>query len=187
VQVSQLSSRKSATVVIRAFGIMAAIIDVAVKDRRIPLNPASGVNLPRKRGQERHYLSHAQVQLLADESRGNDTLVLFLAYTGLRWGEAVGLRILSVDMARRRVLVQSNAVNVRGRIVPGTPKSHEARSVSFPAFLLRPSPRRRRARSTMHKCLVPEPSSSPRLTKKTDGSRVQEGGRRSLIRPFRRQ
>jgi integrase len=29
-------------------------------------------------------------------------------------------------------------VNVRGRIVPGTPKSHEARSVPFPAFLLAP-------------------------------------------------
>lgn len=138
VWVSELSARKSATVVIRAFGILAGIIDVAVKDRRLPLNPARGVNLPRKRGKERHYLSHAQVQLLADESRGNGTLVLFLAYTGLRWGEAVGLRIRSVDMARKRVLVQANAVNVRGRIVPGTPKSHEARSVPFPAFLVEP-------------------------------------------------
>ena len=136
VWVSELSARKSATVVIRAFGILAGIIDVAVKDRRLPLNPARGVNLPRKRGKERHYLSPAQVQLLADESRGNGTLVLFLAYTGLRGGEAIGLRIRNVDMARKRVLVQANAVNVRGRIVPGTPKSHEARSVPFPAFLV---------------------------------------------------
>lgn len=41
-------------------------------------------------------------------------------------------------MARRRVLVQANAVNVRGRIVPGTPKSRDARSVPFPAFLVAP-------------------------------------------------
>ena len=74
VWVSELSARKSATVVIRAFGIVAGVIDVAVKDRRLPLNPARGVNLPRKRGKERHYLSHAQVQLLADESRGNGPL-----------------------------------------------------------------------------------------------------------------
>lgn len=64
--------------------------------------------------------------------------MLFLAYTGLRWGEAVGLRVNNVDMLRRRILVRANAVNVRGTIVPGTPKSHESRSVPFPAFLAQP-------------------------------------------------
>lgn len=113
-------------------------MDVAVKDRRLPSNPARGANLPRKTGKERHYLTHQQVQLLADESRLNGTLVLFLAYTGLRWGEAVRLRMRSVDMLRRRVLVQANAVNVRGTIIPGTPNSHESRSVPFPAFLAEP-------------------------------------------------
>lgn len=133
--VSELSSRKSASVVIRAYGVLAGIMDVAVKDRRIPTNPARGANLPRKSGKEGHYLSHEQVQLLADESRANSTLILFLAYTGLRWGEAVGLRVRSVDMLRRRVLVRANAVNVRWTITPGTPKSHESRSVPFPMFL----------------------------------------------------
>ncbi len=61
--------------------------------------------------------------------------MVFLAYTGLRWGEAVGLRVNNVDLLRRRVLVRANAVNVRGTIVPGTPKTHESRSVPFPAFL----------------------------------------------------
>lgn len=137
--VSGLSATKSPTVVIRAFGVLAGIIDVAVKDRRLPSNPARGVNLPRKRGKrERHYLSHTQVQLLADESRANGTLVLLLAYTGLRWGEAVGLRVGNVDFSRRRILVRANAVNVRGTIVPGTPKTHESRSVPFPAFLAEP-------------------------------------------------
>ena len=133
--VSELSKRKSATVVIRAYGVLAGMIDIAVKDRRLPSNPARGAKLPRKKGKERHYLSHAQVQLLADESRSNGSLVLLLAYTGLRWGEAVGLRVNNVDMLRRRILVHANAVNVRGTIVPGTPKSHESRSVPFPAFL----------------------------------------------------
>lgn len=136
--VSELASRKSATVVIRAYGVLAGIIDVAVKDRRLPCNPARGANLPRKASKERHYLTHEQDQLLADESRANGPLILFLAYTGLRWGEAVGLRIRSVEMLRRRVLVQANAVNVRGTIIPGIPKSHEARSGTFPAFLTQP-------------------------------------------------
>jgi integrase len=133
--VSELSKRKSATVVIRAYGVLAGMIDTAVRDRRLPSNPARGVNLPRKHGKERHYLSHSQVQLLADESRSNGTLVMLLAYTGLRWGEAVGLRAGNVDLQRRRILVRANAVNVRGMIVPGTPKSHESRSVPFPEFL----------------------------------------------------
>jgi integrase len=50
-------------------------------------------------------------------------------------GEAVGLRTNSVDLARRRILVRENAVNVAGTIIPGTPKSHESRSVPFPEFL----------------------------------------------------
>ncbi|HEY0260907.1 MAG TPA: site-specific integrase [Lacisediminihabitans sp.] len=137
--VSDLSATKSPTVVIRAFGVLAGIIDVAVKDRRLPSNPARGVNLPRKRGKkERHYLSHTQVQLLADQSRANGTLVLLLAHSGLRWGEAVGLRVSNVDFSRRRILVRANAVKVRGTVVPGIPESHELRSVPLPEFLSGP-------------------------------------------------
>lgn len=33
------------------------------------------------------------------------------------------------------MLVRENAVNVAGKIIPGTPKSHESRSVPFPDFL----------------------------------------------------
>ncbi|MCU1535369.1 MAG: site-specific integrase [Glaciihabitans sp.] len=133
--VSELSTRKSATVVIRAYGILANIIERAVNDRRLPRNVARKVNLRRKRPKPRSYLTHEQVQLLTDEAGSHGALILFLAYTGLRWGEAVGLRINSLDMSRRRVLVRENAVNVGGVIIPGTPKSHEARSVPFPPFL----------------------------------------------------
>jgi DNA-binding GntR family transcriptional regulator len=39
---------RSATTVLRAHAVLASILDVAVKNRRIPSNPARGVNLPRK-------------------------------------------------------------------------------------------------------------------------------------------
>lgn len=61
--------------------------------------------------------------------------MLLLAYTGLRWGEAVALRVGAVDFERRRLLIRDNAVNVAGVITPGTPKSGETRSVPCPAFL----------------------------------------------------
>lgn len=127
---------RSATVVLRAYGVLAAILDVAVRDRRISVNPARGVKLPRKGKKSRAYLSPSQVELLASEVRGGHAALIYtLAYTGLRWGEATGLRVSALDIARRRILVQQNAVSIGGRIVTGTPKTHERRSVPDPAFL----------------------------------------------------
>lgn len=126
---------RSATTVLRAYGVLAAILDIAVRDRRMPSNPARGVKLPRKTKKARVYLTAAQVELLAHHAGDHGTLVMFLAYTGVRWGEATGLRIGALDTLRRRALIQEIAVNVGGQVVVGTPKSHEARSVAYPEFL----------------------------------------------------
>lgn len=133
--VTQLSRTHSATTVIRAYGILAAILDIAVRDRRISENPVRGVKLPRKQPKRHIYLTHRQVGLLAEQAQFPD-LVLFLAYTGLRWGEATGLRLRDVDPLRRRVHVQENAVMVNGAIHTGTPKTHASRSVPYPDFLV---------------------------------------------------
>lgn len=125
-----------ATSVIRAYGVLASILDTAVRDRRIGANPSRGVNLPRKPKKRHAYLGHQQVELLA-RCAGDEKapLVRFLCYTGLRWGEATALRVRDIDLPRRRVVVNENAVRVNGRIIVGTPKSHHARSVSMPLFL----------------------------------------------------
>lgn len=136
--VTDLSTQRSATVTLRAYGILAGILDAAVKDRRLSRNVARGVALPRKRKKAHVYLTHSQVDALAREAGQYDTLVRTLAYTGIRWGEAVGLRVENVDFLRRRIQVNENAVNVGGEIIVGTPKSHKVRSVPFPAFLSEP-------------------------------------------------
>ena len=125
---------KSATTVIRAYGVLAGILDDAVKDRRLLANPTRGVDLPRKKKKAHIFLSHEQVRDLADVSK-YPALVRVLAYCGLRWGEATALRVQDVDMIRRRLGVEQNAVDVGGKIVVGTPKNHKKRSVPFPAFL----------------------------------------------------
>ena len=81
------------------------------------------------------YLSHEQVDLLATSATTHGTVILTLAYTGLRWGEVTGLRVRDVDLTRRRLAVRENAVRVGGKILLGTPNSHEARTVPFPPFL----------------------------------------------------
>lgn len=130
--------RLGATSVLRAHGVLAGILDRAVADRRVSSNPARGVPLPRKRKvkHDRHYLTHTQVELLAGEAGRHGLLVRFLAYSGLRWGEAIALRVGDVDELRPRVHVRQNAPRVDGHYVIGTPKSHEARSVALPGFLM---------------------------------------------------
>jgi integrase len=127
--------RRSATTVLRAHGVLAAILDVAVRDRRLLSNPARGVNLPRKIRKEHNYLDLQQLHRLADASGDHAGLVLLLAYTGLRWGEAIGLRVKDLDMVRRRINITVNAVEVGGDIEIGTPKSHKRRTVPFPRLL----------------------------------------------------
>jgi integrase len=126
---------KSAALVLRAHGALAAILDVAVRDHRIGANPARGVALPRKVPREHRHLTHEQVHLLAAACGPHETLVKVLAYTGLRWGEVTGLRVRDVSAQRGRLTIAQNAVLVRGEVIVGTPKTHKRRSVPFPAFL----------------------------------------------------
>jgi integrase len=129
----------SASVVVRAVGVLAGILDVALRDGRIGANPARGLsNLPHHDWTpRRRYLTHEQVFRLAvaapDEVR--QTLILTLAYTGIRWGEAVALTVDDIDMAKRRLQIYRTATEVEGRIHIGAPKSWQARSVPFPDFL----------------------------------------------------
>lgn len=131
---AELGTTHSPTTVRRAHDILAAILDVAVHDRRVARNVARGVKLPRKVAKPRAYLTHEQVAELAAVAK-HPELVLFLAYTGLRWGEATGLRVMHLDTPRRRVNVEENAVEVGAVIEVGTPKTHERRQVRYPAFL----------------------------------------------------
>ena len=126
---------RSASVVIRAYGVLCGILDVAVLDRRISSNPARGVKMPRKGKKKHSYLTPLQVELMAKHSGHHATLIYTLAYTGIRWGEAIGLRVSSLDMLRRRMHIQENAVILGAHVHVGSTKSHENRSVPFPRFL----------------------------------------------------
>ena len=68
--------------------VLSMIMAYAMKDGRLPVNPAAGVSLPRVREPEKRYLTDRRVAELAD-AVGEEyrLIVLFLAYTGLRWGE----------------------------------------------------------------------------------------------------
>ncbi|MCK6065781.1 MULTISPECIES: site-specific integrase [Microbacterium] len=136
--VSTLSQEGGATVTIRTYGVLASILDDAVHDGRISINPArkGRIALPRKTKRRHGYLTHEQVFRLAEASGDHRLLILVLAYTGIRWGEVAALRVEDIDFARRRLHISRNAVEVHGQIHVGTPKSHSSRAVPVPQFII---------------------------------------------------
>jgi integrase len=125
--------------VLRCLGILRGVLDLAVKDRRIRTNPAAGIeNQPKKLSQkDRRYLDNATLARFATTVGATTlgVLVLVLGYTGLRWGEAIALRVRDVNPLRRRLHVRRNAVEVEGKIELGAPKNWEKRTVPYPSFL----------------------------------------------------
>ncbi|KQH76247.1 hypothetical protein AO501_09545 [Mycobacterium gordonae] len=131
----------SATTVLRALGVLAGILDDAIADGRISKNPARGLDpkrreKPTKPKRKHVYLDHDAVARLADEAGEHRALVLVLAYTGIRWGEAVALRVRHIDEVRRRLLVIDNAVQLGVDHALGDPKDDEPREVPVPKFVM---------------------------------------------------
>jgi integrase len=90
--------------------------------------PSPAVATPKR------FLTHDQVAL-AGACAPYGTLIRVLAYAGLRWGEVVALTAGHVDMRRRRIEVVDAITEVDGRVVVGTTKTHQRRSVPIPRFL----------------------------------------------------
>ena len=63
--------------------VLAGVLGLAVRDRRLPSNPAHGVDLPRIKKRRRRYLTAPEVEELADAAGPNGRLpVLVLATAG---------------------------------------------------------------------------------------------------------
>jgi integrase len=120
--------------------VLGAMLGQAVADGILVSNPVDRVKAPTVRPRRQAFLTADEVEALAaaceDRQRGAGALVYLLAWSGLRWGEAVALRWSSIDTARRRVRVNASATEVSGRLEWGSPKTHEARSVIVPRFVV---------------------------------------------------
>lgn len=135
--VAEMSAHRSASVTRKSLGVLRQIVELAVRDRRIAVNPALGLTQPRLPMTEQRVLNAAELQSLAEAmpTRRDRVLVLTLGWVGLRFGEAVALEALDTDLLRRRMRITRSATEVRGRLEMGSPKTHAARTVAIPAFL----------------------------------------------------
>lgn len=122
----------------KALGVLRGVLELSVRDRRISANPALGVKTPPPHGRAGRFLSAGDLEALAaaaptDRDR---ILVQVLGWTGLRFGEAIALRVERIDLLRRRLRIVESISEVRGALILGTPKNHQARTVALPAFLV---------------------------------------------------
>jgi integrase len=118
-----------------ALGVLRMVMADALSDHRLIRNPCEGIRAPRRTHKRREYLTHAQVEQLAEALGGDGFVVRLKAYTGLRWGELAALTVGAVDLQRRRLQINGSYAEASGRVVWKAPKDHERRSVPFPAFL----------------------------------------------------
>ena len=154
VWITKLTETQSPASVRKIHRVLSLVLDMAIRDGRLNRNVATKVNLPRPVKHEKRYLTHAQVDDLAHacgypadvskhralDERSNEMyrlVVLFLAYTGVRFGEMAALRVRRLDLAKRRAVIAESVTPVQGLgLVWGTPKTHQRREVPIPRFLV---------------------------------------------------
>jgi integrase len=140
--------------------LLSKLLAGAVRSKRISRNPCADTdNLPTVHRAEMRVIAPDQILRLADAmadvtmerlgrrvpgTRSDDdairqvaarfsALVILGGYGGLRFGELAGLRRNRIDTAQRVVRVDSTLTEVRGRLVPGRPKTAAGvRSVPLP-------------------------------------------------------
>lgn len=130
------STALAASTVRQAHRVLSLVLGLAVRDGRLARSPADGVPLPRPAKGEQVFLSHAQLEWLADAAVHHRLVILFLGYTGVRYGEMTALRVRNLDLLKRRALIAEAVADVNGHAVFDTPKNHQRRTVPIPRFLV---------------------------------------------------
>jgi len=136
--------------VIQTQQVVHQVLTYAIRAKYIATNPADYIELPSKPQSKEIALSHEQVRMLAQETANAEgalrhrsdtvqartspqalaTMVRLLAYAGLRYGECTALRVGSVDVDKRRIMVGRSITGVRGKgRVEGDTKTHQQRNV----------------------------------------------------------
>lgn len=117
-------------------GMLFVIMSAAIAARRIRINPCSATSLPVRRHHEMKFLTDPEIaRLVAAMPAHWRPLVMLLIATGMRWGEAIGLRVKNVDLlaAKPKVRIVEHLHELGdGSLVWTDPKTERSRrTVSF--------------------------------------------------------
>ena len=127
--------------VLNAWGVLTHMLKQAAADGLIPRSPTVGVRPSRQTSHEdveHRYLTQAEFWHVLDATPEHwRPLIMFLAGTGCRWGEASALTVGDVDLAAmtvRIVKAEKQDPEHPGRTIIGPTKSRKSRrTVTLPA------------------------------------------------------
>ena len=117
--------------------VLRMVMQYAVEHDWIVKNPCTATTFPMLVEHEHVYLTAAEVDRLAALCGAQGDVVQILAYTGLRWGELMGLQAGDVDLVARRLRIRRSITQVGGKLVTGRTKSKSGtRTVPIPSRII---------------------------------------------------
>ena len=106
--------------------VLGALLTAAQRTGYIAKNVTDGIRLPREIPRKMRFLTAEQVESLVSHTPPSyQPLIYLLSYGGLRWGEAVALRLKNVRFERSRIDVHESMAEVSGRVYFGPTKTYE--------------------------------------------------------------
>jgi integrase len=124
-------------VVAKGYRLLRAILNTALRDKRIKENPCQIEGADKESSPERPVLSVAEVYRLADAIVPRyRTLILLATFGNMRWGELAGLRRRNLDLDAQSVRIDETVYEL-GPLVKGTPKSEASkRKIAIPELII---------------------------------------------------
>ena len=115
---------RGATQAAMAYRCLRAALSDAERLGLVPANPARRARPAQRSQRKRDGFTLAEAQAIMAASEGEALAPLFgvLLHTGMRLGEALGLRWADVDLEARRATIRRNRVLVGSHMVEGSPK-----------------------------------------------------------------
>jgi integrase len=118
------------------YRLLRRVLSVAVEEGRIPANPAARIETPKSTAREMNFLTPKELVALSNAVDDRyRVLILFLGFTGVRIGEAAGLRVKNLDLLQRQARIVEASKEVDGRQFVGSTKNRLNRTITLPKFL----------------------------------------------------
>lgn len=118
------------------YSILHNALETARKARVIAFNPSDDLNLPKHEEKERHALTAEESARFIEALRGDpaENMFIFMLETGVRIGEARGLRWTSVNFKQGevRIIEQLTQQRSRGDAPEFTPPKHNSKRTLYP-------------------------------------------------------
>jgi integrase len=136
--VDEMASKLAPDTVRTNLAVIRAVFNAAVEADILARSPVRAIRTAKTESRDRPTLTMVEILRLADAIGDRyRPLVLVGAVLGLRWSEAIGLRVSDVDFLRRTLTVSQTLSEVEGRLDVAPTKSRKSRrTMSVPKFVI---------------------------------------------------